>query len=689
MSIKRQRSIRWLAAVALAAMTLAGAASAVSPPAAGAAMNGYPASDVTFSGHGWGPGYGMGQWGAFGYAEEYHETYQWILSHFYGGTQGTSIGDPAVRVAITENDGQAVVVTSPSAFSVGGVAMTGGQYAEMVLANASTGQFTVKRGSGSNCDVTQWTTVAAVAQPVAVPASTAPTAPTSQLLTLCRADGAHLAYRGDIQAVVAGGISHTVSELTIDEYVADVVPSEMPAIWGQFGGAGPQSEQWGFQALEAQAVAARTYTEAYKADGGYGGYADVCDSYCQTYPGISNESALSTQAVADTSGVALLMQGTDNFALTEYSASTGGWTVSGIFPAVQDLGDAVCVQSPYYTCNPNHDWTASVPVADIETTFPSVGALTSVLVTERNSLGDLGGRVLTVAIEGTHGSTSLSGWQFAIDFGLDSDWFAVTNGPGGQASGIDGYWLASASGKVDGYGSAVAGAPVPPADLTAPIVSMASPAGGHGYWLAGSDGNIYPAGGACACGSLRGVHLNKPIVGIAPTHDGNGYWMVASDGGVFSFGDARFYGSMGGHFLNKPIVGMAPTPDGLGYWLVASDGGIFSFGDARFHGSAGSLRLNKPIVGMAATPDGGGYTLVASDGGIFNYGDSAFEGSLAGSGVAAPVIGIISCPDGYGYEIVTGDGGVHPFGDAPQYGDETSGGGSGSASATAGALAAG
>ena len=70
--------------------------------------------------------------------------------------------------------------------------------------------------------------------------------------------------------------------------------------WGALGGAGPQGQPWGFQELEAQAVAVRSYVMA--EPGSYGGYADTCDLDCQTYRGTLNESAITDLAVADTAG---------------------------------------------------------------------------------------------------------------------------------------------------------------------------------------------------------------------------------------------------------------------------------------------------------------------------------------------------------------------------------------------------
>jgi hypothetical protein len=201
------------------------------------------------------------------------------------------------------------------------------------------------------------------------------------------------------------------------------------------------------------------------------------------------------------------------------------------------------------------------------------------------------------------------------------------------------YYVATATGAVQPFGSAKSYGSLAGTTLNKPIVGMASTLSGLGYWLVASDGGIFSYGNAAFLGSRGGQPLNKPIVGMAATPDGGGYWLVASDGGIFSYGDATFYGSRGGQPLNKPIVGMAATPDGGGYWLVAPDGGIFSYGDAVFQGSTGGITLNKPIVGMIGTRDGGGYWLVASDGGIFNYGDALFSGSASPLGITNGVGG--------------------------------------------------
>jgi hypothetical protein len=105
---------------------------------------------------------------------------------------------------------------------------------------------------------------------------------------------------------------------------------------------------------------------------------------------------------------------------TELSSSTGGYTAGGTFPAVVDDGD---VKSPF------HDWTASIPVADIEAAYPAIGSLQSVDITERNGLGDFGGRVLNMVLRGSLSNQNLTGEAFRSKFGLRSNWFTVTTNP--------------------------------------------------------------------------------------------------------------------------------------------------------------------------------------------------------------------------------------------------------------------
>jgi len=618
----------------------------------------YPSSSVALQGHGYGHGHGMGQWGALGYALA-QTPYQNILGTYYGGTNLASVASSTVRVAMTENNGNNVIVTSSTPFTVAGVNFGANQVALMTqVAGPAWAVWT-----GPSCGGPWTNLVPSTTNPVA--AATDPSLP----VTLCLGGSGNVTMHGSIMATYNSlNQARTVNYVNLEQYVMGVVPNESPAGWGALGGPGPQGQNWGFQELEAQAVAARSYVMA--SPGSYGGYADTCDLTCQTYRGTLNDSTITDAAVDSTAGQVMeFPNGT--VAATQYSASTGGYTNPGAFPAVPDTGDSVCVPG---ACDPNHDWTASIPVSTIDATWPQLGVLQSIGITGRNGYGDWGGRVTTLTLVGSSQNVALTGDAFAGALNLKSDWFTTATTLDAPAVAMartpdgGGYWLAGTNGGVNALGDAAFLGSAEGLSLTRPVEGMAATPDGGGYWMSASDGGIFSFGDAAFYGSMGGQHLNRPIVGMAATPDGRGYWQVATDGGIFSFGDAGFYGSTGNIHLNQPVVGMAATPDGRGYWLVASDGGIFSFGDAAFYGSTGNIHLNRPVVGMAGSPSGHGYWMVASDGGIFTFGDAGFFGSTGSLALVKPVVGMAPTPDGQGYWLVAADGGIFTFGDATFHG---------------------
>ncbi len=679
---RRRLRFRPRTALAAALAAVLGAPALALVPASPAAA--YPYADVTLLVHGWGHGRGMGQWGAFGYsqlASPSQSTYQAILGHYYGTLAAggsTSLGQlPAgnpenggVRIDLTWNDGNFPIVTSAAPFTVGGHPVAAGQAVEIVPVTA--GAANIYLGGGSGCGgpwpgSPTFQNVSPTAAPVTAPAFPSDGHLATEVLQLCRA-GSNQYLRGTITATMnSANADRTVDTVPLDHYVADSAPAESPSSWGTVGGAGPQGQPWGFQSTEAQVVATRSYVAS--RPGGYGGYADTCDSTaCQSYPGITDENATDDLAAADTAGQVVLLPGGTQVATTEYSASTGGWTAPGTFAAVADLGDAVCLGGGL--CNPHHQYTVTIPVSAILGAFPQLGTLESLGVTQRNGFGDFGGRVLQMTLVGSGATVNLTGNGFSADFsgyGLGgyalSNWFNVASQPSG---GVGGYWLLGSDGGVFSFGNAQFHGSTGGMALNAPVVGMAATADHGGYWLDAADGGVFSYGDAGFHGSMGGIRLNAPVVGMTP--GGQGYRLVAADGGIFSFG-APFYGSMGGTRLNAPVVSMAGSPDGRGYWLVAADGGIFAFGDAAFEGSLGGTTLNAPVVSMAATADGRGYWLVAADGGIFAYGDAAFKGSLPGSGVTATAVAVLPTATAGGYLIITADGRAIPYGDAPQFGD--------------------
>ncbi len=658
------------------------------------------AGSLTVSGHGWGHGRGGGQWGAFGYAVEGGWSANQILQHYFSNATISTAPNQNIRVVMTENDGNPIVVTDSSPFTVGSTPFAAGSTAQIVRLSTGLWQInTLTPGTGSGCALTSATwipgsTVSEV-QAIASPDTTAYSAETeSNALELCTPSSS-VFLRGQIAAADYLGNPRTVNIVDVEDYLRGVVPSESPSGWGNLGPISPLptspqigAKPAGFQALMVQAVEARSYALSslgeYVSSPGGPSYADICDStQCQVYLGMNNESAITDQAIQATAGEVLRMDGTNAIARAEYSASTGGYTAGGTFPAVIDQYDNVCIP---YACNPNHDWTTTIPIANIEAMFPSLGTLTGIQVTARNGLGDMGGRVLSLDLVGAGGTIPLAGYTFQSDFGLNSDWYsfagpiAINNNSPGQSGSTtsspttgpgNGYLIDNATGGVESFGDAATFGSMAGKYLYKPLVGMASTPDGRGYWMVASDGGVFTFGDATFYGSMGGKYISAPIVAMASTPDGKGYWLLGSDGAVYPFGDAVSYGSMAGKHLNKPMVGMWPTADGRGYWMVASDGGIFTFGDATFYGSMGGKPLNKPVDGMAATPDGRGYWLVASDGGIFTFGDATFYGSLGAKPISngAWVTSFSATKDGLGYYILDSLGRVYTFGDAKFMGD--------------------
>jgi len=673
--------LRIAVVVALAVASLPVASLAL--PAVGAPVavaDAAPAS-ITLTGHGWGHGRGMGQWGALGYAVNEGWSYHQILDHYYGGTvAGQAPAGTVMTVDLTRFDGQDTIVyqaqgklgMAPSA----GVACTPGSPCAVRISRTGAGTWSIYVGTACSGGPGGWVlTTSSFAGPnVGVVATAGASDNLTDMLEVCEATGARY-LRGDVWAVDTGTSQATVNHLPLESYVRGVVPNESPASWGTLGGGAGEQE------LMAQAVAARSYALA----SNFAPWAKTCDSTsCQVYRGRAFQGndgsfvdlegtamfSTSDQAVASTAGEVRVSAATSAVALTEYSASTGGYTAGGTFPAVPDDGDAIAA-------NPSHTWTATVNASDIQAAFgQGLGALQSVVVTARNGLGDLGGRVVTVTVHFAGGDATVSGSSFAGALGLRSNWFAVSSGGASPAPAPppppppSGYHVLTADGSVFPFQGASSFGSLIAAFAGTTALGIGEVPGG--YWVLAANGGVYAFGAAAKHGSLLGTRLNAPPFEVWPTPSGGGYWVVAHDGGVFSFGDAHFYGSTGALRLNKPVVGMAPTPDGGGYWLLAGDGGIFTFGDARFFGSTGNIKLNQPIIAMAPTPDGGGYWLVASDGGVFSFGDATYLGSLPALKVRETAVAIAAAPAG-GYLVATAPGHVYGFGTVAAGGPATAG----------------
>ena len=392
-------------------------------------------STVTLVGHGNGHGIGMGQWGAYGYAVDSGWSAWQIVDHYYGGTvHGTVSLDSAVTVRLQGLDGAQTAVVS--AADIGAI---GSGWRSLVVRRSGATYTVWARTDAQVCPTSSdplgapWVQVTAGSGPfdIGTPTS-AVAADTTKLLWTCRPDGTLRAYRGSLQSVAdSGGVAHTVNVVPVEQYLRAVVAKEMSPSWANAGGGR------GLQALEAQAIAGRSYALSERLYP----YAMTCDSVCQTYQGAATRSSvgstvvavehpLSDPAVALTAGMVLLTPAGAP-AHTMYAASTGGYTDLNTqlgFPAVPDAGDATAL-------NPYHDWTVTLSAAQIQAAYPSIGTFAGLTVLARNGLGDLGGRVTSIRVEGTAGTTTVTGAAFRSALGLRSNWFAVVGTPPTTVSG--------------------------------------------------------------------------------------------------------------------------------------------------------------------------------------------------------------------------------------------------------------
>lgn len=385
-----------VALLALAVPAQMGGSRRAAMPSAGTQRDAAAANQVTkpkpktvsIAGYGYGHGIGMGQYGAFGYASLYHDTYRWIVEHFYAGTWlerlPAAVDRAPISVDLSELDNQPstnVKANRPGAhLIIDGKRVKG---TEHIIRH--TGVVITAQTSAGDIDV--------------------------QL-----PGGAWRMFQGRIQV---RSDHRTYNILPLEKYVTGVVPSESIAAWGAEGGEA---------ALQAQAVAARAYAIASVRSAG-----SICDNTaCQEYlgdpgPRLGSLKPYVTGADSSTLGQVMCLRRLSpcpvaDVATTEYSASTGGWTAGEGFVAEPDRGDAV-------PSNPYHSWTVRVAVAAIERAYPSVGTLTRLRVTKRNGLGARGGRALTVRITGTRGTLSTTGTDFAVRLGLMSNWFVFATQP--------------------------------------------------------------------------------------------------------------------------------------------------------------------------------------------------------------------------------------------------------------------
>jgi stage II sporulation protein D len=544
----RHRRLRRIAAVLTVALAAVGggvvAVTALGPARPAGAVEDYlaPAGGVfTLSGHGFGHGIGLSQYGARGAATA-GLTGRQILDFYYPGTATTTLaaGSP-IRVRLTGASPAAVPVQSAAGLQVldaatgqvTALARSGAAVRYRIVADAAALRVQTSADSGAT-----WTAVALTGGATGAAGPLVFRGPAE--LRLYLPDGSARDYAGTVTGIRSGATTlTTVNTLGLDPYVAGVLGREMPASW-------PAA------ALQAQTVAARTYAAFERASAPATAAWDICDSTsCQVYGGrrlISGGVVTDLQpapvlaAVAATAGQIRTFSGTPIFA--QFSASNGGWTVADTrFPYLVAKADPYDVPG-----NPYGTWSATLSVTRLAECFPEAGTVNRLSILSRDGNGQWGGRIGTVRL---YGRTAAGA---AVQFDVTGDRLRSC----GTASGVRSTYATIVSAWR-------------PTDSPA---GVRHPDGSLDVVARGATGDVQhrrytPAGGWQPWASLGGGVLGAPT--IERTATGTVLvWIRGTNGALYggTLSGGRFSGwrGYGGGLTTRPSP--VTLPDGSRYVLA-------------------------------------------------------------------------------------------------------------------------
>jgi SpoIID/LytB domain protein len=214
------------------------------------------------------------------------------------------------------------------------------------------------------------------------------------------------------KAVVRVLVGRKVVRVPLERYVRGVVSAEMPATWP-------------LAALEAQAIASRTY--ALTAHAGGSRFDVYSDTRSQVYMGVAAETAQTNSAVSATAGQIVLYAGQP--ATTYFFASSGGMTENiensflGSLPQPWLRG----VPDPY-DGGPPASWSVSMSFASASARLKGLvqGSFRGIEVLKRG----VSPRIVSAEVLGSRGASVLGGPELAARLGLTSTWmyFSVKSG---------------------------------------------------------------------------------------------------------------------------------------------------------------------------------------------------------------------------------------------------------------------
>jgi SpoIID/LytB domain protein len=278
-----------------------------------------PAGQVSFCGHGFGHGVGLGQYGALGMAQA-GIGWQRILTTFYSGTNLALVPDQTVRVRL-----HAAGSTITPRFSGASIQDQAGAAIAHVGADAAV-SFSRNPDASVTCGV-----------------CAGQSGPQLKLVPdpggVFQVSGSGTRYRGEAWLDGSSGLT-VINHVNVEEYLQGL--AEVPS-------------SWPLNAISAQIVAARTYA-LYHLGGGLYDVEDTTAS--QVYGGYDREAPQQNAAVAATRGQAVFFEG--HLIDAVFSSSDGGHTECA--SAEWGQGDNPCSPSylrgviDNYDVSPLHTW---------------------------------------------------------------------------------------------------------------------------------------------------------------------------------------------------------------------------------------------------------------------------------------------------------------------------------------------
>ena len=214
-------------------------------------------------------------------------------------------------------------------------------------------------------------------------------------------------YRGIIELYKKNGNFNLISNVTMQEYLYSVVPSEI-------GASAP------LEAQKAQAVCARTYFEEninkHKSDG-----FSLCNTtHCQVYSGTKKEHESTTEAVNSTYNQILTYKGKPISAV--YFAHSGGRTANSEHVWVSALPYLTSVEDKYCT---DLTWEVTINLSEFTTKMNNkgynLGNITSIEITNITDYG----MVTEIKVNGTNGSKTFSKDNIRSVLGVKSQHFTI------------------------------------------------------------------------------------------------------------------------------------------------------------------------------------------------------------------------------------------------------------------------